>query len=192
MQLNLQINSEGILECRGRIQGRYPVYLPDDYLFTEKFVQRSHRRTLHGGVALTMADIWERHWVPRLCQVVKKIIKSCWGCKRFQAIPSPPPGLLPHERTEGSTAFEVIGVDFAGPIKYQRAARIEGKAYLVLFACSLSRALHLEILPNLETATFLGEPKAPYCSQGTTIEYLLRQRKNFHRGSKVAQADPER
>ena len=168
MQLNLQINSEGILECRGRIQGRYPVYLPDDYLFTEKFVQRSHRRTLHEGVALTMADIWERHWVPRLCQVVKKIIKSCWGCKRFQAIAisSPPPGLLPHERTEGSTAFEVVGVDFAGPIKYRRSARVEGKAYLVLFACSLSRALHLEILPNLETATFLGSLKRLIARRG--------------------------
>ena len=54
MQLNLQTNSEGIFECRGRIQGRYPVYLPDDCLFTEKFILRSHRRTLHGGVALTI------------------------------------------------------------------------------------------------------------------------------------------
>ena len=29
---------------------------------------------------------------------------------------TPPPGLLPIDRTEGSTPFEVIGVDFAGPI----------------------------------------------------------------------------
>ena len=168
MQLNLQTNSEGILECRGRIQGRYPVYLPDDCLFTEKFVLRSHRRTLHGGVALTMADIRERHWVPRLRQLVKKTIKSCWGCKRFQALAfsSPPPGLLPRERTEGSNAFEVVGVDFAGPIKYRRSARVEGKAYLVLFACSLSRALHLEVLPNLETATFMGSLKLLIARRG--------------------------
>ena len=181
MQLNLQINSEGILECQGRIEGRYPVYLSDDCLFTEKFVQRSHRRTLHGGVALTTADIWERHWVPRLRQIMKKIIKSCWRCKRFQAIAisSPPPGLLPRERTAGSNAFEVVGVDFAGPIKYRRSAPEEGKAYLVLFACRLSRALHLEILPNLETATFLGSlkrliarrgrPSSIYSDNGRTV-----------------------
>lgn len=60
-----------------------------------------------------MANVRERRWVPRLCQVVKKIIKGCWGCKRLkaQAYTAPPPGLLPRERTEGSTAFEVIGVD---------------------------------------------------------------------------------
>ena len=168
LQLNLQPNGEGILECRGRIQGSYPIYLPDDCLFTEKFVQRAHLRTLHGGVALTMANVRERHWVPRLRQVVKKIIKGCWGCKRFQAQAhaAPPPGLLPRERTEGSTAFEVIGVDFAGPIKYRKSARVEDKAYLVLFACSLSRALHLEVVPNLETVTFLGSLKRLIARRG--------------------------
>jgi len=51
--------------------------------------------------------------------------------------------------------FEIIGADFAGPIKYRQSPRVKGKAYLVLYACSLSRALHLEVLPNQETTTFL-------------------------------------
>lgn len=48
LQLNLQPNGEGILECRGRIQGRYPIYLPDDSIFTEKLVRHAHLHTLHG------------------------------------------------------------------------------------------------------------------------------------------------
>ena len=36
-----------------------------------------------------------------------------------------------------STPFQVIGVDYAGPIKYRTRGRKEGKAYIiVLFACS--------------------------------------------------------
>ena len=70
------------------------------------------------------------------------------------------------QRTEGSTAFQVIGVDFAEPIKYRRSGRVGGKAYLVLFSCSLSRALHLEILPTLETATFLGTLKRLIARRG--------------------------
>ena len=31
----------------------------------------------------------------------------------------PPPGNLPRDRTEGSRPFQVVGVDFAGPIKYR-------------------------------------------------------------------------
>ena len=38
-QLNLQLNAEGLWECRGRIQGEYPIYLPDSAVFTAKLVQ---------------------------------------------------------------------------------------------------------------------------------------------------------
>ena len=51
-QLNLKSNVEGVLECRGRIQGDYPVYLLDSALFTVKVVQRAHVVTLHGELDL--------------------------------------------------------------------------------------------------------------------------------------------
>ena len=66
LQLNLQPNEDGLLEYRGRIQGHYPIYLPDNVTYTEKFVQWAHESTLHGGVGLTMAKVREKHWVPRL------------------------------------------------------------------------------------------------------------------------------
>lgn len=34
--LNLQINAQGLAECKGRIQGKYPIYLPSDVQFTQK------------------------------------------------------------------------------------------------------------------------------------------------------------
>ena len=57
VQLNLQKNDEGILECRGRLVGQYPVYLPDGAPFTQALVHEAHLHTLHGGVTLTMARI---------------------------------------------------------------------------------------------------------------------------------------
>ena len=57
LSLNLQENHQGILECRGRIQGDYPVYLPDKELFSEKLVAHAHKITLHWGVGLTMAKV---------------------------------------------------------------------------------------------------------------------------------------
>ena len=41
-------------------------------------------------------------------------------------------------RTEGSTPFEVIEVDFAVPINCRIRAKTKGKAYLALCACSLA------------------------------------------------------
>lgn len=83
LQLNLQLNDQQLLECRGRIQGVYPVYLPDTAVYTEKLVEEAQECTLHGGMQLTMAKVREGHWVPRPRRLVERIVKKCTGCKRF-------------------------------------------------------------------------------------------------------------
>ena len=134
-----------------------PVYLPDKCVYTEKFIQETHEATLHGRVQLTMAKVREQHWVPRLTRLVKRIGKKCPGCKRFwaKALAIPPPGLLPKERTEGSFPFQVVGVDYAGRIKYKATNKSEGKAYIILYACSLTRALYLDLVKSIQTTKFL-------------------------------------
>ena len=129
LQLNLQANSKGVLECRGRIQGHFPIYVPDSHSYASKLVEDAHLRTLHGGMSLTMAKIRENHWIPRLRHLVKKTVKACYGCKRFlaKALDDPPPGNLPRDRTEGRAAFKVVGVDYAGPLKYRKTKTVEGK-----------------------------------------------------------------
>lgn len=123
LRLNLKPNNEGVLECRGRIQD-YPVYLPDTSLYAEKVVEDAHKVTLHGGVGLTMAKVRERFWIPRLRRIVKRVVKRCAGCKRFQAVAfgNPPIGPFPSDRTEGNSPFEVIGVDYMGPMTYKSSA----------------------------------------------------------------------
>ena len=170
-----------MLGCRGCIQGDYPVYVLDYVLDTVKVVQRAHVVTLHRGARLTMAEVWERFWVPHLRKLVRSILKSCWGCKQFRVIPaqSPPPGLLPRERTEGNTPFNVIGVDFAGPVKYLQKPKREQKAYVVLYSCSLTRGVFLELLSSLETKEFIqslkrliarrGRPSKVYSDNGKTF-----------------------
>ena len=55
-QLNLKINEEGLYECRSRIEGHYPIYLPTTSLLSEKLIYQSHLKTIHGGVNLTMTS----------------------------------------------------------------------------------------------------------------------------------------
>ena len=81
LQLNLQINQQQILECRGRLEGEYPIYLPDDHPFTSKLLHQAHLAILHGGVGLTMARIRELYWVPRLRRLVKKVRGKCWDAR---------------------------------------------------------------------------------------------------------------
>eukprot|EP00794_Sanderia_malayensis_P016265 gene16265-biopygen13818 len=181
LRLNLQQTSDGIYICQGRIQGVYPVYLPMNRVFSEKLVMDAHLRTLHGGVGLTMTEVRRQYWIPRLRQLTKRVIRNCNGCKRFQAVAfnAPSQGQLPVDRTRGSIPFQVIGIDYAGPLKYVKKAKQLGKAYILLFSCSLTRALYLEILPNQSVQEFLksfkrfvarkGRPDKIYSDNGRTF-----------------------
>jgi hypothetical protein len=113
--------------------------------------------------------------------MVKRVVKRCAGCKRFQAVAfaNPPVGPLPDDRTKGTTPFEVIGVDYMGPMTYKVTTNKEAKAYVLLYSCSLTRAIHLELLPTLETRDFLksfkgfiarrGRPRKVYSDNGSTF-----------------------
>ena len=159
----------------------YPICLPDKHLYTQKLVHHEHLRTLHGGVGLTMMSVRSRHWVPRLRKLAKRTIRPCHGCKRFQvkAAANPPPGNLLVDQTQGSRPFQVIGVDYEGPIKYKKRGKVESKAYMVLYACSLCRALYLDLVSSLETEEFIlslkkfiarkGRPEKIYSDNGSTF-----------------------
>ena len=185
-RLNLQKNDEGIYVCRGRIQGHYPVYLPPRVSLSEKIVQDAHLLTLHGGVGSTMAYVRREYWIPRLRQLIKNVISHCYGCKKFHAtrFRNPPPGNLPVDRTEGSYPFQVVGVDYAGPIVYKASIRLEGKAYILLFACSLTRAVHLELLTDQTTEGFTKCLKRFIARRGRPTKIYSDNGKSFVAASK--------
>ncbi|XP_074632427.1 uncharacterized protein LOC141890758 [Acropora palmata] len=104
-----------------------------------------------------MAAIHEEYCIPKLRKLVKSVRSACWGCKRFQASPLtvPRPEPLPTDRTIGGAAFKVIGRDFAGSLKYKQHKKSKGKAYRAIFSCSLSRAVHLQLMSSMETSHFI-------------------------------------
>lgn len=128
-----------------------------------------------------MTSFRSNHWVPRIRKLAKQIIRACHGCKRFQAVAAanPPPGNLPVDRTQGTHPFQVIGVDYTGLIKYKKRERVEGKAYIVLYACSLCRALYVDLVASLETREFIlslnklnarkRRPQIIYSDNGSTF-----------------------
>ena len=181
LRLNLQLNSNGLYECRGRIQGSFPLYIPPKSVLSQKMLQDAHIVTLHGGVGLTMTMIRRDYLIPRLRQLTKKVMRGCFGCKKFHvtAFQSPPPGQLPIDRTIGSTPFQVLGVDYAGPIPYKISTKRSGKAHILLFACSLTRAIHLELLNNQTTEGFVKSLKRFIARRGRQQKIYSDNGKSF-------------
>ena len=146
---------------------------------------------------MTRAKVREIYWISKLRQQVKRIRSEYLGCKRFrlQAYDNPPPGNLPTTRTQDSTPFETVGIDFAGPIRYRTKRKTTKKSYLVLYGCSFTRGVHLEILKSFEVADFIaslkrfvarrGRPKVIYSDNGATFKAADKWLKQVQKDEKL-------
>ena len=162
-----------LLKCKGRIQGYNPVYL-EDTQFTRKLIQHVHTQIQHLGVANTMATLREEWWIPRLRTLVKKEVRDCNVCKVFAAKPygAPTTSALPEFRTNVSRPFQYVGVDFAGPLKCKEGKTEEEKAYVLIFTCATSRAVHLE-LTRSQTAEEFQRKLNAFITRRTRPEKII-------------------
>uniref|UniRef100_A0A1X7U6L5 Integrase catalytic domain-containing protein n=1 Tax=Amphimedon queenslandica TaxID=400682 RepID=A0A1X7U6L5_AMPQE len=70
--------------------------------------------------------------------------------------PVPPPPPLPPLRVEEKPPFWYTGIDFAGPMYTRETLSSESrKVWTCLFTCCLTRAVHIELVTEIETVTFL-------------------------------------
>ena len=51
--------------------------------------------------------------------------------------------------------FEAVGIDCAGPLFVKSKSKGARKVYLTLFTCARTIAVHLEIVPDVSTETFI-------------------------------------
>ena len=167
-QLGLYSDDNGLLRCRGRLQNasipfdaKHPILLPVDHHLTVLIIDDCHQRVLHNGVKETLTELRSRFWVTRGRQTVRKVISKCVNCKKTEGkhYAVPPTAPLPQFRVEENPAFTNTEIDFAGPLFVRSGENEEQsnmqKVYLALFTCGSTRAVHLEVVPNLSTETFI-------------------------------------
>ena len=166
VSLGLYEDVEGIWRCKGRLgraklpfDKKFPIIMPRSHHFTELLIRDAHNNVYHNGVKETLAELRSKFWIVKGRQIVKKLLKKCFVCKKLEGLAYPPPATsdLPDFRVGASRAFETVGVDFCGPV-YVKDIYTAGsmhKAYIAINTCTSTRMLHLELVPNLTTAAYV-------------------------------------
>ena len=156
------LDEDGLMCVGGRLQQsdfsfrqQHPWILPAKNRYCELLVQHNHENLMHAGVRDTLVQLRERYWLMRGRQLVKSVLSKCHVCRRFKAKPAQQvTAPLPRDRITESPPFEVTGVDFAGPL-YVKVGGALTKAYIALFTCAVTRAVHLELVSSQSTEHFL-------------------------------------
>ena len=138
---------DGLLKIQPRSMEPPVVLLPAKHAVTESIVSQAHRVCYHQGVGATASLLSGDFHVSR--NEVKRIVGACQKCRRYRAKPfAPPEAPLIAWRRNLSRCFSVSGLDFFGPI-YPNGEK--KKAYVLIFTCYQSRAIHLEFVQSQTT-----------------------------------------
>ncbi|XP_029160341.1 uncharacterized protein LOC114932346 [Nylanderia fulva] len=106
IKLSPFLDDQGVLRVGGRLKHallpydeKHPVIVPPASWMTRLLIESCHRRSLHGGVQMTLGLLRHRFWVPRGRTVIKQQLHRCVTCTRWRAAtPQPPMGNLPRDR----------------------------------------------------------------------------------------------
>nr|CAH7725344.1 unnamed protein product [Callosobruchus chinensis] len=188
--LNPFIDNDGVIRVGGRLSNsaysydkRHPMLLPKAHRFVDLLFKHEHNRLLHAGPTQLLSSVRERFWPISGKLTAKRIVHSCIQC--FKTKPSsitPLMGDLPATRITPSFPFQVTGVDYAGPVvlkdKKGRGSK-DVKAYVSLFICFSTKAIHLELVSNLSTECFISALRRFIARRGKPSRMMSDNGKNF-------------
>nr|XP_049706052.1 uncharacterized protein LOC126056570 [Helicoverpa armigera] len=188
--LNPYLDGAGILRVGGRLrnanldeQVKHPIVLGNKNDLVTLIIADAHARTLHGGVQLMLSYLSSRYWIVRGKTLIKSCIHKCLICARLRAKSRTQiMGDLPKVRVTPARAFLHTGVDFAGPFQISmskgRGIRTQ-KAYICVFICMSTKAIHLELVSDLTSEAFIAAFKRFVARRGKCSHIWSDQGRNF-------------
>ena len=134
----------GVIYIQTRLGEVLPL-LSSNCEFFKVIVNHFHAKVYHGSCSATLAELLSHFYIIKSRQKVKSVLKNCYNCKLIKyASYSTPESPLPEFRTNQCLPFSYVGIDFLGPFICENK-----KTYILLFTCSVIRAVHLELTLDL-------------------------------------------
>lgn len=184
------VDVDGIMRVGGRLinadctyNTKHPYILSKTSPLGKMLIIHTHQKFLHPGPSLTSFLLRQNFWIIDSRNTIKKLLNKCVKCVRYQTSQyKQKMGDLPTDRVRASRAFLNVGIDYAGPIimasKRGRGAKLL-KAYISIFVCFSTKALHLELVGDCTADAFIaalrrfiarrGIPKNIYSDNGTNF-----------------------
>ncbi|XP_072395156.1 uncharacterized protein [Diabrotica undecimpunctata] len=194
-------NASDLIRVDGRLRNanvsynqKFPLLLPTKCQVVRSLLEREHIRLLHTGPQNTLSNIRLTYWPLDGLREIKRIIYKCKNCYRFNARPAHQiMADLPKERFQVSRPFTNVGIDYGGPfqIKSSKLRRAPiCKAYIAVFVCLVTKAVHIELVSSLSTEAFLltlkrfisrrGIPKTIYSNNASNFLGARNQLKELY------------
>lgn len=190
LSLNPFIDEQGLLRVGGRLinsnlnfERKHAIILPSKHAFVQLLINHYHRKFLHAGPSFILNQIRDKFWIITGRNEVRKVLRKCVICFRIKpSSPNQLMGALPKPRVVPSRPFSHCGIDYAGPYCLKDGKtrnRVTIKAYICVFICFSTRAVHAELVTDLSSEAFLNAFKRFVSRRGLCQHIFSDNATNF-------------
>jgi len=181
------IDKFGLVRVGGQLQSielaykeTNPIILPRQSHITQLLVRYCHERTAHQGKNDTIAEIRASgYWIIGCTHLVNTCIHHCVKCRRQGRLTETQKmASLPVERTTPGSPFKYVGCDCFGPFYVKEGRKVQQR-YGLIFTCMASRAVHLELLDDISTDTFINSLRCFIAMRGPIRQLRSDRGTNF-------------
>lgn len=166
-KLSVFIDEEHIIRVGGRLKksslpygARHPYLIPKDHRWGQLLIEYYHKVYCHASTNALIGILRREYWITSVRRQVSKVIRKCLVCFRFKAVTQQPfMADLPADRVTAARPFSGVATDFAGPYLVKSSLLRNAKsvkAYLCIFVCLGTKAVHLELVSSLSTEAFIA------------------------------------
>ena len=156
---NIIQDSRGLLRVKSKFahdNDKYPILLPSNSLLTDMIIADEHSNINHGGIYSVLRCLRKQYWILSYFSTVKRVIKDCLICRRYNARPCKLNQNVYREFRVNPPVqpFASVFIDYIGPwtVEFNTVKR---KVYLLIITCLFTRAVNLKICISADTKDFL-------------------------------------
>jgi hypothetical protein len=197
--LSVFLDKGGILRVGGRLQNstlnfniKHQILLPKGHVVTKLIIRGTHIEEMHAGVQNTLAAVRQKFWPIAGRNVVRQIIHQCVKCYRTKPTPFIElMGNLPSDRVTPARPFIHCGLDYLGPLQvkqFRGRGKKTMKCYVVVFICLATKAIHLELVYDYTTESFLNALKRMMARRGKVKRLMSDNGSNFVGANRALQS----
>ena len=164
--LNFFLDDDGIMRTKGRISKTLvfdyeianPILLAKNHHLTELIIIDAHKQCKHLCIQTTLNKVrLSGYWIPKARQIVKRVISQCVTCQKINNLAFKYPKMtdLPKHRVKLVKPFLHTGIDYTGHIWVKNENGNNVKMYMLIFTCLNIRSIHIELIPDMSTHSFI-------------------------------------
>ncbi|XP_062585397.1 uncharacterized protein LOC134247072 [Saccostrea cucullata] len=170
-QLSPFLDKSGLLRVGGRINAAAnqvpakevnPIILPKGSHITCLIIRDFHEKTKHQGRLFTEGAVRTGgYWAIGAKRVISSLIHKCVTCRKLRRYrETQKMADVPAERLIPGPPFTSIGIDAFGPweivTRKTRGGAANSKRWAILFTCLVSRAVHIEVIEEMSSSSFIN------------------------------------